>query len=288
MIYYSALSVVAPAKINLCLHITGYDEATKYHHLETICVFPEWGDILQFYIAEEDGLHIDGAFANIPNNEDNLILKAKHIFTTSLEISLPPLAITVTKNIPDQAGLGGGSSDAAATLLALRKMFSPDLSTDMLLKMGEQIGADVPVCLMKKPVLAKGYGEKLTALPMIGRKYYCLIAKPEISLSTQKIFQNLQDKNNSALSETLDRNAILNHALQYGVNHLKTPAIKEAPEIEAIITILQSHGPVKADMSGSGSACFALFEDDISCRKAHNALRNKFQNIFLKSTCLYI
>ena len=196
---------VARAKINLALHVTG-QRSDGYHLIDSLVTFADFGDVLTFSDATSDRLTIYGAFAaNLENDGDNLVVRARdalraHAVDNGHEAG--PVAIRLEKNLPVASGVGGGSADAAATLRGLSRYWDlPKGSIDSA-AVAATLGADVPMCLVSVPLIARGIGDALapaTTLPSVS----LLLVNPLEEISTTEVFGALADKNNAPL--TLDR-----------------------------------------------------------------------------------
>jgi 4-diphosphocytidyl-2-C-methyl-D-erythritol kinase len=200
----------------------------------------------------------------LPNNENNLVYKAAKLLLDEFKVK-QGVSIELEKYIPVAAGMAGGSSDAAAVLIGVNKMFKLGLTRKQLMERGVKIGADVPYCIMRGTALAEGIGEVLTALKPIP-KTYILIAKPGISVSTKFVYGNLK------ANEIVDHpdidgmiEAINNGNLQAitdkMANVLEEVTIKEYPVIEEIKKLMKENGALNAMMSGSGPTVFGVFSD---------------------------
>jgi len=281
---FSSVTILSPAKVNLALHITGQDVQTGYHYLDSTVCFPHWGDFLTFTPSNQLSLKVKGGTDDIPEGDDNLIIKAYHILCEAVQKDLPKMHIHLTKNIPSQAGLGGGSSNAATCLLVWQKLFLPDLSLEDLTPIALKIGADVPVCLYRQSCLMKGYGEDITPLPQTGITYYMILAKPQKGANTHNIFTQLASRNNPALSNNIPLDKLAQHSLQNGRNDLAPAAKINTPDIENIHTTFEKSNAIKYDVTGSGSASFALFDNKISVQKTLKILNQKMPDIFTVQT----
>jgi 4-diphosphocytidyl-2-C-methyl-D-erythritol kinase len=281
----NCVSILSPAKINLCLNVTGRRD-NGYHALQSVVAFPVWGDMMYVTSSHTDKLIITGDIQNVPI-ENNLIQNAKQVLSDYTGQTLPHTHITLVKNIPMQAGLGGGSGDAASVLLAYKRLFFPELSLNDLCVVGIKIGADVPVCIMRCAALMTGIGEHITPLPIIGRRLYCILAKPDESLCTKMIFENLHSKNNPPIPEDISGDMLVDYALRNGRNDLTQTACDILPIIRDILNIL-SINAIKSDMSGSGSACFGLYDDEILCHETLCKLQNMMPNIFCVKTVVFL
>ena len=251
---------LAPAKINLALHVTGR-RADGYHLLDSIAVFADVGDRVEIVPAERLELSITGRFAShAPGDPGDLAWRAAAAFFE--HTGLPPrAAIRVEKNIPAGAGLGGGSADAAAVLLALDELFGTKISAKSLRAVGLRLGADVPMCLCGRALRARGVGEQISplegfpALPMV-------LVWPGRPVSTAEVFKTLARRDNPPLADPPAAKSLVEIATWLAAcrNDLELPASVIAPEIGAVLGVLRATpGCLVARMSGSGSACFGLY-----------------------------
>lgn len=277
---------LAPAKVNLCLQI-GRKRADGYHELASIVGFTEFGDSLSIKLSETDQLVLRGQFsAHIDSKtSENLVMKAIQILRDHNH-NIPPLEITIDKQIPVGGGLGGGSSDAATTFLALNEIFNLNISKTNLSDMALKIGADIPVCLNRHFVIMRGVGDKITTLSDAklsdsGLSNYIALANPDSIVSTRNVFEefdkNTLQENSEWLMESRDLTQLLT-----GGNNLQESALKIYPEIGLLLNTMETLYPKdrkiglsSVQMSGSGASCFALFEDkktaDMFCRKMQQA-----------------
>ena len=256
------LECLAPAKINLALHVTG-QRSDGYHLLDSLVCFTRFGDQLSIERADHDSLEITGPLSAHLRDQtpkgDNLLERALATMRTLHPI--PPLKTVLEKHIPVAAGLGGGSSDAAAMIGLIAKLYPQIAAHADLPQLALGLGADVPMCLKSQPMIARGIGEELSVLPDFPELQMVLI-NPRIGVSTPEIFANLANKNNTPLPALPD---VLNAAslvqwLHTTRNDLELPAIKTLPLIADIKNMLDHHGASLARMSGSGASVFGLFE----------------------------
>lgn len=249
----------APAKLNLALHITGR-RADGYHLLDSLVAFAGVGDRITVTAAERLTLSVTGPMAAGLSGDDNLCLRAAR--------ALGPLtaAIVLDKHLPIASGIGGGSSDAAATLRALSRLWGVPLPADR----GLSLGADVPVCLSPRPARMTGIGEGV--LPVTLPPAFVVLANPGVGVSTAQVFARLAEAANPVLSPlpAFVTAAQLAAWLRTTRNDLQPPAIAIAPVIATVIEALaaQPHC-LLARMSGSGATCFGLF--DTAETAAHGA-----------------
>lgn len=260
----------APAKINLSLHVTGQRE-DGYHLLESLVVFADVGDFVTITPSARDELKIDGPFAaGLENGAGNLVAKARDRLRAAFDF--PTVEIQLTKNLPIASGIGGGSSDAAATLRGLSKLF--DISPTLAAEIAIGLGADVPMCLAAKPLIASGIGEHLAAVQNLPALDLVLV-NPNVAVSTPDVFKRLSNRNNPALPLLP---AELNHGdfaewLSRTRNDLQLPALQICPAIGDMLISLAETQPLLARMSGSGATCFGLFADATLAKYAAEVMR---------------
>ncbi|MFK7902010.1 MAG: 4-(cytidine 5'-diphospho)-2-C-methyl-D-erythritol kinase [Nitratireductor sp.] len=266
--------VSAPAKINLALHVTG-QRNDGFHLLESLVCFCECGDkisIKRALATTDITLKIDGPFgAGLTSAPDNLVIKASKLFLSKAGVK-SGLDISLEKNLPIASGIGGGSADAAATLLALAKMF--DANGDINLhELATSLGSDVAMCLVSRPLIAKGVGDEITLVDDF-KPLHLLLINPNIPVSTPHIFKHLTNKNNSALAplnETIQNTKWIEW-LKAQRNDLQLPAIAAEPNISLVLEAIESTKPELSRMSGSGATCFGIYKDAIECENAYKAI----------------
>ncbi|HTO29817.1 MAG TPA: 4-(cytidine 5'-diphospho)-2-C-methyl-D-erythritol kinase [Pararhizobium sp.] len=263
-----ALTRMAPAKINLALHVVGLRE-DGYHLLDSLVTFADAGDRIGFSISDPDRFTISGRFArDLPAAEDasadsNLVLKARDLLRAHLsETGIPtgPVHLHLEKNLPVSSGIGGGSADAAAALLGLMDLWQAPVAADSLLDIALKLGADVPMCLKGKPLVARGIGEDIELLPAFP-SFPMLIVNPLKAVSTPVIFRMLTSKTNPALvmpEAGIEQDGWM-FALNGMRNDLEPPAQSLEPTISAVSDALGRAGSAFVRMSGSGASCFGLF-----------------------------
>lgn len=250
----------APAKINLGLFIVG-KRSDGYHLLQTL-LYPldQLVDDIHISLADHndckilsEGIEIDCA------QEDNLCYKAYHLWQNEIG-PLPGITIKINKRIPAGAGLGGGSSNAATTLLGIRQLCHPELQLDLLASLAARLGADIPFFLYQKPMLAKGIGTELIPFEL-ELPYEIRLITPPIHSSTVSAYKAMDYRQ---FDHERDLTVILNQAFstwkQKLDNDLEVPVFAMYPELKVLKEQLYEEGAVYAAMSGSGSAVFGLFE----------------------------
>ena len=270
------ISLKALAKINLGLDVVRRRE-DGYHEVRMIMQTIHLYDRLDIKRTKESGIQIQTNLSFLPVNENNLIYKAAKLLMDEFSIT-DGVSVKLDKRIPVAAGMAGGSTDAAAMLLGMNRLFSLGLTKRQLMERGVQIGADVPYCIMRGTALAEGIGEDLSQLPPMV-KCPVLIAKPSISVSTKFVYQNLKLDDTTVhpdidlLIEDIKAKNLYDIAAHMG-NVLETVTIPNYPVIDEIKNHMLSHGAVGAMMSGSGPTVFGLFDDEATAKKAYKAMRS--------------
>ena len=260
----TALSITAPAKINLTLRVTGR-RADGYHLLDSLVVFTELGDELSVRapVADEAALSlaVDGPFAAPLNGEpDNLVLRAARRLAEDAQI-VPQAAFTLTKRLPVASGIGGGSADAAAALHLLNDLWGLKRSLDALQALALPLGADIPVCLLKRPAMMRGIGETLLPLDRLP-DFALLLVNPGAALSTAEIFAARQGTFTTPTRPPSTFAALdaLIDWLSQEANDLEEPARRLCPAVGEVLEALgRTTGCRLARMSGSGATCFAIY-----------------------------
>lgn len=263
------LTVEAPAKINLYLHVVGR-RADGYHELDSLIAFTDVFDLLTLRPANDLSLTAEGIFADrLPESGDNLILRAARALAEAAGIPAQA-AITLRKDLPVGAGLGSGSADAAATLRGLATLWSVDTDKVDLKEVGFSLGTDIPACLISDTVHVSGVGEILEpgpALPDAG----ILLVNPGISLATPSVFKARRGgfSPEDRMTETPKSVAHLVTLLEERSNDLTEPAVRIAPVVREVVAALEAAtGCRLARMSGSGATCFGLFDNPAAAEAA--------------------
>lgn len=270
------ISLKALAKINLGLDVVRRRE-DGYHEVRMIMQTIQLYDRLDIKRTQEAGIQIQTNLSFLPVNENNLIYKAAKLLMDEFSIT-DGVSVKLDKRIPVAAGMAGGSTDAAAMLIGVNRLFSLGLTKRQLMERGVQIGADVPYCIMRGTALAEGIGEALSPLPPMV-KCPVLIAKPSISVSTKFVYQNLK-LDDTTIHPDIDRliddikAKNLHDIAAHMGNVLETVTIPNYPVIDEIKKHMLSNGAVGAMMSGSGPTVFGLFDDEDTAKKAYKAMRS--------------
>lgn len=252
------------AKVNLTLHVGAPILSGRwkgYHPVESLVVFADIGDDIDFELSRENLLTIGGPFgADLTAGPDNLITQALKL------CGAPPQSVCLTKQLPVSSGLGGGSANAAAVL----RMFDPDGRVD-----DASLGADIPVCRLSQTAMMEGIGDRVSPLPKLGTVSAVLV-NPGVPVSTGAIFRSYDSTNPPVIPRQTPRDGSLLERARTGINDLEAPAIAQAPVIATVLTMLRTlSGCDLARMSGSGATCFGLFTSDASAARAAEALSQR-------------
>lgn len=270
------ISLKALAKINLGLDVVRRRE-DGYHEVRMIMQTIQLYDRLDIKRTQEPGIQIQTNLSFLPVNENNLIYKAAKLLMDEFSIT-DGVSVKLDKRIPVAAGMAGGSTDAAAMLIGVNRLFSLGLTKRQLMERGVQIGADVPYCIMRGTALAEGIGEALSPLPPMV-KCPVLIAKPSISVSTKFVYQNLK-LDDTTIHPDIDRliddikAKNLHDIAAHMGNVLETVTIPNYPVIDEIKKHMLSNGALGAMMSGSGPTVFGLFDNEDTAKKAYKTMRS--------------
>ena len=264
----SLFDISAPAKLNLFLHITGRRD-DGYHLLQSAFMLVDWCDTLHFDTRADGKISREDLSQPLP--VDDLIVRAAR----ALQIASKTLLgahIGIEKRIPSQAGMGGGSSDAASTLLALNRLWKLNFSIEKLSQIGLQLGADVPFFLGGHNAWVEGIGEKITPIALPASRF--LIVKPTEGLETKLIFLDPKLKRDS---ESAIISGFAANTFDYGQNNLQSVAERLCPSVTQALDWLAEHG-LRGRMTGSGSAVFAKTLHEIDLRDAPSEFQIKLCN----------
>lgn len=269
------ISLKALAKINLGLDVVRRRE-DGYHEVRMIMQTIHLYDRLEIKKTGSVDITMETNLSFLPTNENNLVYKAAKLLKDEFEIK-EGVHVNLKKHIPVAAGMAGGSTDAAAVLYGMNRMFGLGLSKKELMERGVKIGADVPYCLMRGTALAEGIGEDLSALPPMV-KCPVLIAKPSVNVSTKFVYENLKLDDTTvhpdidALVADIQAQDLKKIAADMG-NVLETVTIPNYPVIADIKQHMLEHGAINAMMSGSGPTVFGLFEKEETAQEAFTAMK---------------
>lgn len=275
----------APAKINLGLDVLG-KRADGYHELEMVMSSVDLADRLIMEELEEDKIIIETNKAFLPIDKRNNVYQAASIVKKRYGIN-KGILIRITKNIPVAAGLGGGSTDCAAALRGMDRLWQLDLTMPELIDIGMEVGTDVPYCIYGTTAFISGKGEKVTPLRPMPQCWVVLV-KPRLSVSTGKIFQevDLDQLHHPDIQELSD--AILAEDYQRMIaamgNSLESITIPKHPVVQQIKERMMKYGADVALMTGSGPTVFALCQKYSRAQRVYNALKGFCEEVYLVRT----
>lgn len=279
------VTVKAPAKINLTLDIVG-KRADGYHDVAMVMQTVSLYDTVTVETADGEGEGIEvscPAYPDVPTDDSNIVCKAARAFYQKTGVQPKPLAITIDKVIPTQAGLAGGSSDGAAVVLALNQLFATHLKAEEMADICARFGSDVPFCLLGGTMLATGTGttlKKLRSMPSC----YIVICKPEVCVSTAAAYAACDAREPKGFLYT---DELIKRLYSRDIRGLSTclynefEQVMELPEINNIKKLMLENKALGASMSGSGSAVYAIFLNKKKAEKCAAVLKEKYQKAFL-------
>jgi len=271
----------APAKINLSLDVL-YKRPDGYHEVEMIMTTIDLADRIELCSLPDDEIRIHALNRYVPNDRRNLAYQAAKLIKDKLKIK-KGVKIIIDKTIPVAAGLAGGSSDAAAVLRGLNKLWNLGLSFEELAGLGAEIGSDVPFCVYGGTALARGRGEKITELPP-PPPCWVVLAKPDIGVSTADIYSRLDvstitHPNTEAMMEAIKNRDFEGICKNVG-NVLEEVTLKLYPQVASIKEYMLRFGADAALMSGSGPTVYALVRHDSRMQRIYNGLRGFCDQVF--------
>lgn len=264
------LTLLSPAKLNLFLHINGR-RPDGYHLLQTVFQLLDYGDELGFTTNNTGALTLSPSVAGVPD-EQNLIIKAALLLQRTTQTAMGA-HITLNKRLPMGGGIGGGSSNAATTLLALNTLWQTGLSLNTLSQLGETLGADVPVFVQGRSAWAEGVGEKLTPVDLPAKWF--VVLRPDVHIATADVFSKKGLTRDTPIIKVA---AFLEGSNQKGDlvtrNDCQNVVLQHYPKVKQAVDWLNFFSP--AQLTGTGSCVFAAFDSEASAR---NVLARKPDNI---------
>ncbi len=281
------IDIKARAKINLTLGITGKRD-DGYHTVEMVMQSVSLCDNVSVVVSGKNrGIKLSCTCEGLPNDSSNLAYRAADVFYETVGIPVEECLIHIEKRIPVEAGLAGGSADAAAVLIALDSLHDTRLSLDALCDMGLLLGADVPYCIRRGTMLAEGIGDKLTRLPSLP-VCWAVLCKPGFSISTKEAYaafdrlDGLPKPDTKGVIEALESGDLAGACARLS-NQLEAVAVSH-PEIEEIKAIMCKYGASGALMSGSGPTVYGLFAERANAEEAKTRLLSRYKDTFLTHT----
>lgn len=258
------IEAFAPAKINLTLHITGQRD-DGYHLMDSLVVFVDVGDRVTVEKADQSRLEVSGPRAiGVPTDDSNLVVKAARMLR-----SKRGARIHLEKHLPSAAGIGGGSSDAAATLRALAEFWDVPMPRDTT-----TLGADLPVCVEARPMRMRGIGEVLSPINPLPECWLVLV-NPGVGVSTPEVFRRIENKTNPAMGDFPDFASVAKFTewLATTRNDMQPAAISIEPIISDVLTAIEAQKDcLLGRMSGSGATCWGLFATQEAANIASQAI----------------
>lgn len=280
------MKLKARAKINLTLDVIGKRE-NGYHDLKMVMQTINLYDIIKIMPNSTKMIKLSSNVSWLPISHKNIAYRAAELFFKEASID-SGVSIEIIKRIPSEAGLAGGSTDAAAVLIGLNRLFKINATQEQLKKLGVLLGADVPFCIEGGTMLAEGIGERLTPLTPMPRTFIVLV-KPPFGASTASVYRALDllsiynHPSTEAFIKALQTGDVKKMA-PYMANVLEEVTIKMHPEIEAIKQKFINYGAMSTLMSGSGSVVFGLFENAYQAKKAANHFKKVYKQVYVTTT----
>ena len=275
------------AKLNLTLDVLDKRD-DGYHNLQSIMQAVSIRDDIEIDVGTGKPWSLSCDKEGIPCDERNLAWKAARVFCDAMSWEPDGLEIRITKRIPSEAGLGGGSADAAAVLRALNRHLDYPLSLPALAELGAKVGSDVPFCVMCGTALAEGRGERLTALSGVP-EYFYVVCKPDLAFSTPELYAKLDGTvianrpNTTAMRAALQRGDLVEIGKNL-CNVFEQVTIPEYPELNYVKSIMMTYGAFGSLMTGSGSALFGMFDNFEYAVVACTMLKENYPQVFICKT----
>ena len=280
----TSIQLKSRAKINLSIDVLGKRE-DGYHLVEMIMQTIDLADIIKISIIEEDKIKIKSNSINIPLDMDNIVYKAANLIKTKFNIKTG-VEIYIEKNIPVAAGMAGGSSNAAAVLVGLNKLFDLNLNEEELQVLGLTLGADVPFCISGGASLAENIGEEFTDIEGLHSDTFILVCKPNIFVSTKDVYEEIDSKqiekrpDNNLLIELLKNNDV-NLLAKNMYNVLEEVTKNKYPIIGEIEDTMLEQGALGSMMSGSGPTVFGLYKNKNDANRCKDILQKKHKEVYV-------
>ena len=280
----NSITLKSRAKINLSIDVLGKRQ-DGYHLVEMIMQTIDLYALIEINEKDNDQITIKSTSDEIPLDCNNLVYKAANLIKKTFNIN-KGVEIHIKKNIPVAAGMAGGSSNAAAVLVGLNKLWNLNLSNQQLEKIGLKLGADVPFCINGGAVLASGIGEELTPIKGLTKDVCILVCKPDLFVSTKEVYECIDSKdidkrpNNKFLIECL-KNEDTRQLAENMFNVLEGVTMDKHPVIQQIKDIMTNNRALGAMMSGSGPTVFGLYENREDAVKCKAILEKQFKQTFV-------
>lgn len=275
---------LAPAKLNLTLDILR-KRPDGYHEMRMVMQSIDLSDEVTVSQADGPGLQVTADLPYLPKGEGNIAFKAASRFFEQTGLPLPGLSVHIRKRTPVCAGMAGGSSDGAAVLRVLRRMYAPELPDGRLEEIAALVGSDVPYCVRGGTVLAEGRGERLTDLPELPACWF-VVCKPACSISTPELFSRVQVKRIRCRPDTAGLLAALEQGDLEGIarrmyNVFEDVLPRRYAQVFEIKSALLEYGAMASSMTGSGPTVFGVFREKAAAASAAEALSASYPAVFL-------
>ena len=274
------MQVKSFAKINLGIEVLG-KRKDNYHNIRTLFQSIDFYDVLEFYLISDDKIDLSGPDDTISWGTDNLIFQAAFSLKQKLGLS-NGIKIKANKKIPPGKGLGGGSSNAAMTLLALNKIWELHCTPEELTELAKRLGADVPYFLTGGLCLGTGKGDEIKSLEDLP-VFYCVLALPDVSIPTSSIYANLPETLTSEEKDSKITRFFDNRNCSGLINSLEEAVFSLYPQIEIIKGLFIANKAELSLVSGSGSAVFGLFKTRKNAQKAFEEINSRYSGIITKT-----
>ena len=280
----NSIQLKSRAKINLSIDVLG-KRPDGYHLVEMIMQTIDLFDIIKIFSIEEDKIIIESNSKDIPLDSKNIVYKAADLIKNHCNIR-KGIKIYIEKNIPIAAGMAGGSSNAAAVLVGLNKLWNLNLSKEELKVLGLKLGADVPFCIEGEASLAENIGEKLTKIDGLSQDAFVLVCKPDLFVSTKEIYKEIDSKiiekrpNNKLLIQLLKENNIEMLAKNM-YNVLEEVTKEKYPVIKEIEKVMMENDALGSMMSGSGPTVFGLYDNKEQAENCKQILLESFKQVYV-------
>ncbi|CEI74236.1 MULTISPECIES: 4-(cytidine 5'-diphospho)-2-C-methyl-D-erythritol kinase [Romboutsia] len=283
----NSIELKSRAKINLSIDVLGKRD-DGYHLVEMIMQTIDLYDVIKIKQLDTNDVVIKSNSSHIPLDNDNIVYKAIELLRQRFNIN-KGIEVFIEKNIPVAAGMAGGSSNAAAVLVGLNKLWKLNLTEQELQELGLKLGADVPYCISGKTALAEGIGEKLSYIKGLPKNISILICKPNLFVSTKDVYQgldlnNIENRpNNKLLIECLEKGDIDSLSKNMS-NVLENVTSKIHKEINEIEEIMMANSALGSMMSGSGPTVFGLFDKSENALKCKDILLQQYSQVYVVSS----
>ncbi|ENH97616.1 4-diphosphocytidyl-2-C-methyl-D-erythritol kinase [Gracilibacillus halophilus YIM-C55.5] len=276
------ISEKAPAKINLTLDVL-YKRSDQYHEVEMVMTTVDLADRLEFVLTEDGSITVVSENRFVPSDERNLAYRAAKLLQERYQVTRG-VRIYIEKQIPVAAGLAGGSSDAAATLRGLNRLWNLGIETEELSLLGSEIGSDVSFCIYNSTAIANGRGEKITELPP-PPTCWVVLAKPSQGVATPSVFQSLQldhvlHPDTQGMVDSIKRGDYQGICERLG-NVLESVTLPNHPQVQQIKKLMRHSGADAVLMSGSGPTVFGLVQQEKKAERIYNSLRGFCEQVYV-------